>query len=135
MKKFFSKVKETFGKPFDAGDYSQELSEDYVELDTSQKGPKSKIVVRPFVIADFSDTKPVLDCLREGYTIALVNIRPLREADLIEVKRAINKIKKTTEAIGGDIAGIGDDLIVVTPSFASVYRNKQTDNVEMTPEE
>ena len=133
MKKFFSKVKETIGKPFSetTGEYPDEFGEGYVELDSAAKSPKSKITVRPFVIADFGDIKPMLDSLREGYTIALVNIRPLREADIIELKRAVNKIKKTCDAIGGDIAGFGDDWIVVTPSFASVYRNKQTENVEI----
>ncbi|MBI2110715.1 cell division protein SepF [Candidatus Woesearchaeota archaeon] len=133
MKKFISKVKETLGKPFSesSDSYPQEFSEDYVELDTSQKGPKSKVMVRPFVLTDFADVKPLLDSLREGYTIALVNIRSLREADVIEVKRAVNKIKKTCDAIGGDIAGFGDDWIVVTPGFASVYRNKQTESVEV----
>ena len=135
MKKFFSKVKETIGKPFSEtpGDYPQDFSDDYVELDSSSKGPKSKIMVRPFSITDFADVKPVLDCLREGSTVALVNIRSLREADIIELKRAINKIKKTCDAIGGDIAGFGDDWLVATPSTASVYRNKQTESVESDP--
>jgi len=133
MKKFLSKVKETIGKPFSetSDEYPDELGEGYVELDTASKGPKSKITVRPFVISDFGDIKPMLDSLREGYTIALINIRPLREADIIELKRAVNKIKKTCDAIGGDIAGFGDDWIVATPNFASVYRNKQTENVEI----
>ena len=49
------------------------------------------------------------------------------EKDLVELKRAVNKLKKTTDAIDGDIAGFGDDWIVVTPSFATVHRGKQTD--------
>ncbi len=31
-------------------------------------------------------------------------------------------MKKTCEAIEGDIAGFGDDYIVVTPNFAEIYR-------------
>ncbi|MBW2981729.1 cell division protein SepF, partial [Candidatus Woesearchaeota archaeon] len=85
---------------------------------------------RPFVIEDFDDIKPILDSLREGYTIALINIRPLKEKDLIELKRAINKLKKTTDAIEGDIAGFGEDYIVVTPSFASVHRSKGAEEIE-----
>ena len=87
-------------------------------------------MVRPFIIEDFADIKPALDALREGYTIALVNIKPLKDRDIVELKRAINKLKKTTDAIDGDIAGFGDDWIVVTPSFASVFRNKSTENIE-----
>ena len=76
------------------------------------------------IVEDFSDIKPALDALREGYTIALVNVGPLRERDMVELKRAVNKLKKTCDAIDGDIAGFGTDWVVVTPSFASVHRNK-----------
>lgn len=109
----------------------EDSEEEYVELDTSSsKSAKSKIIVRPFIIEDFSDVKAVLDSLRDGYTIGLVNIKPLKEKDLVELKRAINKLKKTCDAIDGDIAGFGDDYIVVAPSFAEIYRSKQTGNVD-----
>ena len=42
---------------------------------------------------------------------------------------AINKLKKTADEVDGDIAGFGDDWIVVTPSIAQVYRNPNTDEV------
>jgi SepF-like predicted cell division protein (DUF552 family) len=125
MKNIFLRVKErlsnSFGKDDDAGMKDEEA---YVELGPQRDDGKTKVVVRPFVIEDFEDIKPILDSLREGYTIALVNIRPLKEKDLVELKRAVNKLKKTTEAIEGDIAGFGEDYIVVTPSFESIYRAK-----------
>ena len=100
-----------------------EAEDEYVELNTDVDEPmNSKVIVRPFNMEDFSDIKPVLDALREGYTICLVNIKPLKEKDLVELKRAINKLKKTCDAIEGDIAGFGDDYIVVAPSFAKIYR-------------
>ncbi len=128
MKRIFHHIKKTFSReelePEDA-------EEEYVELDTVSGGDaKSKIIVRPFTIDDFSDVKVILDSLREGYTICLVNIKSLKEKDLVELKRAINKIKKTCDAVGGDIAGFGDDYIVATPSFAEIYRSKQTSTVE-----
>jgi len=123
--KFFSlkrKKKESYDD-----DEHVHSEDDYVELNTEgEKGRSSKIIVRPFVMNDFSDIKPVLDSLREGYTIALVNIKPLKEKDLVELKRAVNKLKKTCDAIEGDIAGFGDDYIVITPSFASIFRSKAT---------
>jgi len=102
----------------------------YVELDTDGDDVQSKIMVRPFHLEDFEDVKPILDCLREGHTIALVNIKALKDRDLVELKRAINKLKKTTDAIDGEIAGFGEDYIVVTPSFASIYKDKNTSKVE-----
>lgn len=125
MKKFLDSLKAKFSGP----KYDElEAEEGYVELDT-EGVEKSKVLVRPFQLDDFEDVKPVLDSLREGFTIALVNIRPLKDRDLVELKRAINKIKKTTEAIEGEIAGFGEDYIVVTPNFASIYRTKQTREV------
>jgi SepF-like predicted cell division protein (DUF552 family) len=97
--------------------------DEYVELNSdAQRAGNSKIIVRPFNLDDFADIKPILDTLREGYTICLVNIRPLKDKDLVELKRAINKLKKTCDAIEGDIAGFGEDYIVITPNFAKIYR-------------
>jgi len=125
MLKFLS-FKRRKKESYDSDDRLQ-AEDDYVELNTEgERGKGSKIIVRPFVMQDFSDIKLVLDSLREGYTIALVNIRPLKEKDLVELKRAVNKLKKTCDAIEGDIAGFGDDYIVITPSFASIYRSKAT---------
>jgi SepF-like predicted cell division protein (DUF552 family) len=124
---FFDKLREKFSGP-----KYEELEQEtgYVELENDGEISKSKVLVRPFMLEDFDDVKPVLDSLREGYTIALVNIRPLKDKDLVELKRAINKLKKTTDAIEGEIAGFGDDFLVVTPSFASIYRSKQMKSVE-----
>jgi SepF-like predicted cell division protein (DUF552 family) len=126
MKKFINKIKNSFKADYDDSEASAN-EEEYVELNTAVKDDGSKqIIVRPFVIEDFSDIKVILDTLRNGNTIALINIRPLKEKDLIELKRAISKLKKTCSAIDGDIAGFGDDYIVVVPSFAKIHRSKGT---------
>lgn len=118
IKGFFSRKKQAF----DEDDMFESVDE-YVELDThSNSELDQKVIVRTFVIEDFSDVKEILDVLRESYTIALINIKPIKDKDLIELKRSINKLKKTCEAINGDIAGFGEDYIVVTPGFAQIYR-------------
>lgn len=120
---FFDRLKSRMSGASDILDEAEE--EGYVELgaDTGSESA-SKITVRPFVISDFESIKPILDSLREGRTIALVNIKPLKDKDIVELKRAINKIKKTTDAIEGDIAGFGDNWIAAVPHFARIYRHK-----------
>ena len=123
MAGFFSRLKEQISGA--GSDILHEAEEEgYVELGTDNAELSSKVTVRPFVIEDFESIKPILDSLREGHTIALVNIKPLKDKDLVELKRAINKIKKTTDAIEGDIAGFGDNWIAAVPSFAKIYRHK-----------
>lgn len=126
MRNLFFQLKEKLAqkKPEEGENF-----EEYVELGGESSEEKAKVRVRPFVIEDFEDIKPILDSLREGYTIALVNIRPLKDKDLVELKRAINKLKKTCDAIEGDIAGFGEDYIVAVPSFAEIYRSKETEEV------
>ncbi len=123
MKKIISNLKSRFGRKPDYSDDTAVDPEGYVELShESASDSKAKVIVRPFAIEDFADIKPVLDALREGYTICLINIRPIRDKDLNELKRSINKLKKTAEAIEGDIAGFGEDWLVIAPSFAQIYR-------------
>ena len=118
------KLKERLsGSDVGAGDASEVT--DYVELDTNASAEKAKIVVRPFILDDFEQIKPILDVLREGHTISLINIKPLKDKDLIELKRAINKLKKTCAAVEGDIAGFGENWIALVPSFARIHRPKQ----------
>ena len=110
-----------------------EIDEGYVELDSEHNTVPTKIIVRPFMLKDFESIKPILDSLREGKTICLVNIRPLKDKDIVELKRAINKLKKTTDAIDGEIAGFGEDYIVIAPAFAQIYRTKETKEVRAEP--
>ena len=125
----FSKLKDRFS--VSTPEVGQEESDEYVEIDSlSPKEGRSKVTVRPFVLEEFDDIKQVLDDLREGRTIALINIKPLKDKDLIELKRAINKIKKTCDAINGDIAGFADDWVVVVPADAQIYRTKHTADVK-----
>ena len=126
---FFDELR---GKMSGASDILDEAEEEgYVELGAdSGSAATSKITVRPFVISDFESIKPILDSLREGHTIALINIKPLKDRDLVELKRAINKIKKTTDAIEGDIAGFGDNWIAAVPSFARIHRHKTTEELK-----
>jgi SepF-like predicted cell division protein (DUF552 family) len=127
MKNFFS-IKRFKNKVMEDDEMA---ADDYVELDNkAELGKNSKVIVRPFTMNDVADLKPILDSLREGYTIALINIKPLKEKDLVELKRAINKLKKTTDAIAGDIAGFSDDYIVIAPSFAQIYRSSDFTQVE-----
>lgn len=124
MKDFLLQLKEKFMKPVEEEEDFGE-GQNYVELGSAPAGneEKAKVLVRPFVMEDFEDIKDVLDVLREGSTIALINIKPLKDKDLVELKRAISKLRKTCEAIEGDIAGFGEDYVVAVPYFARIHRN------------
>ena len=107
-------LKKFFGK----GD-----EEEYVEIDlNSVKPEENKIMVKPFVLKSFEGVEEILNSLREGYTIAVIDIKAIKTKDIIELKRAISKIKKTVDALEGSIAGFGEHVVIATPSFANIHK-------------
>ena len=113
----FEGIKRAFGSEEDEGSVDE-----YIEIDLGREMKKSKVMVRPFVLKSFEDINSILNSLREGYTIAVIDIKPLRAKDIIELKRAISKIKKTADALEGSIAGFGENIIIVTPQFADIHK-------------
>ena len=73
----------------------------------------------------------ILNALREGFTIAVVDFKILKKKDPIELKRAVSKIKKTVDALEGSIAG-HDNIVIATPSFAKIFKEVEQ---QPTPEE
>ena len=103
--------------------FGVDAEEEYVEIDLDSVKPKeSKVLVKPFVLRTYENIEEILNALREGYTIAIIDIKPLKTKDIIELKRAIAKIKKTVDALEGSVAGFGDNLIIATPQFARINR-------------
>lgn len=96
----------------------EETSPDFIEIDLEHERSESKVFIKTFVLKTYEDINPILNALREGYTIAVIDIRHLKSKDVVELKRAISKIKKTVEALQGKIAGFGENTVIATPSRA-----------------
>ncbi|MEJ2276338.1 MAG: cell division protein SepF [Candidatus Lokiarchaeota archaeon] len=114
----FDKIK----KAFSSSIRKDETDDDYLEIDLEKEKEENKVLVKLFVLKQYEDVNNILNALREGYTIAVIDIKLLRKRDSIELKRAISKIKKTTDALDGSIAGFGENIVIVTPSFAKIYK-------------
>ena len=97
------------------GKNEQEVS-DFIEIDLEKEKSGSKVLIKTFTLKVYEDINPILNALRNGYTIAVIDIKTLKSKDVIELKRAISKIKKTVEALEGKIAGFGDNTVIATPS-------------------
>ena len=101
---------------------SEATDDEYLEIDLEREEKESKVLVKLFVLKQYEDVSEILNALREGYTIAIIDIKILRQKDSIELKRAVSKIKKTTDALEGSIAGFGENMVIVTPSFAKIHK-------------
>lgn len=117
------KIKEGLSRIFQK---SREPVENYIEIDLGKaEVRRSKILIRPFMLKVFEDINPILNVLREGYTIAVIDIKHIKSKDIVELKRAIAKLKKTADALEGSVAGFGENIIIAAPSFAEIYRGEK----------
>jgi SepF-like predicted cell division protein (DUF552 family) len=111
------KIKRAF-----SGSNGESEEKEYLEIDVTQKEPENKISISLFSLKQYEDVTEILNALREGYTIAVIDIKLLRQKDSIELKRAVSKIKKTIDALEGTIVGFGENIVIVAPSFAKINK-------------
>ncbi len=125
MRKFLSWMKNKANVPEE---------DEFLELE--EQKPEAKVVVKTYQLEAFEDAKRVLSDLRAGNVVALVDMKLLREKDIIDLKRSITKLKNVCSEEGADIASLGGDWIVVAPGFAEIHK-PQSDSpevVDMPPE-
>ena len=108
-----------------SGSSGESDGEEYIEIDLGKEARETKVVVKLFSLKQYEDVNEILNALREGYTIAIIDIKQLRQRDTMEVKRAISKVRKTIEALEGNIQGFGDNIVIATPSFATIDKHTQ----------
>ncbi len=97
---------------------------EFLELDTADVSiPSGKVPIKVDKIEDFADSERIQKAVREG-AIVLVKIKSLKDKDLSELKRAIDKLRKTCIALNGDIAGIDENWVILCPSFCHVMREE-----------
>ncbi len=98
--------------------------DDFIEVDTLGLAERSSgaIGVKVEKLNEFEDTERILKAVRTGH-IVFLKIKGLKEKDIGELKRCVDKLKKTIVANNGDIVGIEQDWLVLTPEFARVVRD------------
>jgi SepF-like predicted cell division protein (DUF552 family) len=101
----------------------EEIKEDeFIELDvTSTEFQGAKIPIKVERLDELKDVDRIVKFIREGY-ILFIRIKTLKDRDITELKRAIDKLKKTTIAVGGEIVGVEEGWIIVSPPYAHIVK-------------
>lgn len=98
----------------------ENVEEEIIEVKPLPKRER-KVYIKIEKLKEFSDTDRIQNLLREGY-IVFLNIKEMKERDLSELKRCVDKLKRTVLALNGDIVGVEEDFIILTPGFARIER-------------
>ncbi|MFQ6064183.1 MAG: cell division protein SepF [Candidatus Bathyarchaeia archaeon] len=85
--------------------------------------PPTKIYLRALPLRNLDDVETVKREVKSG-NILILRITTLAKKSVEDVKRAVDELCKFTELIGGDIARLGEERVVITPSSVRIWRQK-----------
>jgi len=98
----------------------------YVDLekyvDSGDGSQTASMYVRVGEIQRYEDLKEFTDYVYGG-NVLILDFSPIAEEEVI-LKRITGDLKKLAQEINGDIAGIGNNLMIIAPSTVKVERRK-----------
>ena len=86
-------------------------------------GLPAKVYVKALPLRSLEDVDVVKKEVKSG-NILILRVSPLAKKSIEDVKQAVNELCEFIESIGGDIARLGEERVVVTPSSVRIWREK-----------
>ncbi len=104
-----------------------EEEEEYIDFNKIIEEPKTKsgkIQIKIEKLLEYKNTEKIQKLVREGNVI-LADTNELKNKDVEELKRAIERIRKTVIAIDGDIVMGPSSMLIICPNSVLVSRVKE----------
>ena len=83
----------------------------------------SPLYVKALPLQELDDVEVIKTEIRTG-NILIVRITPLARKSVDETKLAITELTDHVKSIGGDIARLGEERIVITPPGVKIWRRE-----------
>ncbi len=85
--------------------------------------PASKTYLKAMPLKELSDIANVEEEVKNG-NIIILRVTPLAGKSIEDVKTAVNQLFQFAESIGGDIARLGEERVVICPKNIRIWREK-----------
>ncbi len=98
---------------------------DYIDLSeygSKEEEGEAEMYVKVAELQKYEDAKDFIEHIYNR-NILILDLEPLSYDDM-ELERTTNELKRVVRDIGGDIAGLGRNLIIVTPEKIKIDRRK-----------
>ena len=109
------------------GEKKTTSSEGYIDLEKytdaqagSMTGARMRVAIGD--IQRYEDLKELTNFVYGG-NVLILDFTAISDQEVL-LKRVTNELKRITDDIGGDVAGIGNNLMVVSPNGVKVDRRK-----------
>lgn len=93
------------------------------EEEVEGRDVSGKAYLKAMPLRDLSDLEAIKSEVKAG-NIIILRITPLANKNIEDVKRAINELCEFSTSIGGDIARLGEERVVLCPSSVKIWREK-----------
>ena len=82
---------------------------------------ESPTYLKAITIRDPSDIHSIKEDIKKGM-ILILRVTPLAQKDVDELRKIVEELYKIAKATGADIARLGEERIIVTPSSIKIWK-------------
>jgi len=111
---------------------SETITIEQTEPKASSQTVTCKTYLKATPLRDISDLEDIKTEIQNG-NILILRITPLASKSIEAVKSAVNELYAFTESIGGDIARLGEERVVICPKNIKIWREKTPAKNELLP--
>ena len=90
---------------------------------SENKQINEKTYLKAMPLRDLADLDSIKTEVKNG-NILILKITPLANKSIQDVSRAVNELYTFVEEIGGDIARLGEERVVICPPKIRIWREK-----------
>ncbi len=101
----------------------QEITQAPAEQKPQAPEPASKTYLKAMPLRELSDLENIKAEVKNG-NIIILRVTPLAGKSIEDVKSAVNELFQFAESIGGDIARLGEERVVICPKTIRIWREK-----------
>jgi len=125
---------EALGKVFGKGRKDEAASEAGEEVKPALpvSTVPGKVYLKALPLRDLGDVEMIKQEVKSG-NVLILKVSPLAKKSIDDVKTAVSELLEFTQNVGGDIARLGEERVVITPAFIRIWREKTAAAGESLP--
>jgi len=88
------------------------------------EGKSKEILLKALALRSIEDIPKIQEDVTNK-TIVILKVTPLAQKSLEELKSSVEQLYEFATSVGGDIARLGDERVVITPPGVKIWRGLQ----------
>jgi uncharacterized protein len=82
---------------------------------------KTPVYLKALTLRDITDMTAIKEDMKK-HMILILRVTPLAQKDVEELRKVVEELYSYCQDVGGDIARLGEERIVVTPPGVKIWR-------------